>query len=56
MKSHRTFTVTRHTKGNKSKAASSLFLVNIIAKLERTLSNVYQNKDKHRTPQTMGGS
>ena len=33
-KSHRTFTVTRHLKDNKSKATSSLFLVKTIAKLE----------------------
>ena len=51
------FTVTRHPKNNKNKATSSLFLVKMIAKLERTQSNAYQNKDQHRTiPQTMGGT
>ena len=37
--SHRTFTVTRYQEDNKSKETSSLFLVNMITKLERTLSN-----------------
>ena len=35
----------------KANATSSLFLVKIIAKLERTLSNVYKTKTKHRNPQ-----
>ena len=48
-KSHKTFTVTRHPKDNKSKSITSLFLVKIIAKLERTQRNEYQNKDQHRT-------
>ena len=33
-----------------NKTISSLFLVKMIAKLERTQSNAHQNKDKHRTP------
>ena len=33
---YRAFIVTRHPKDNKSKATSSLFLVKMIAKLERT--------------------
>ena len=45
-KSYKTFTVTRHLKNNKSIATSSLFLVKMITKLERTHSNEY----KHRTP------
>ena len=53
-KSYMTFTVTRHPNDNKSKATGSLFLVKIIAKLERTLGNAYQNKDKHRTPTKKG--
>ena len=55
-KSHRTFTVTRHPKDNKSKASNSLFLVKMITKLERTYSNAYQNKDQHRTPSNNGGT
>ena len=43
-KSHRTLTVTRHQKDNKSKATSSLFPVKLIAKLEMTHSNAYQNR------------
>ena len=35
---------------NKSKATSSLFLFNMIAKLERTQSNAQQNKDKTQNP------
>ena len=53
-KSHRTFTVTSHPKNNKSKAISSLFLIKMIAKLERTQSNAYQNKDQHRNPSDNG--
>ena len=53
-KSHRTFTVTRHLKDNKSKAISSLFFVNMIAKPERTQSNAYQNENEHRTPRSQG--
>ena len=51
-KTHKTLTVTRHLKDNKSKAISSLslFLVKMIAKLERTQSIEYKNKDQHRTP------
>ena len=49
-KSHRTFTVTRHQKDNKSKATSALFLVKIIAKLERTQSNAYQKKRPTQNP------
>ena len=48
--------ITIYPKDNKSKATSSLFLVNMIARLERTLSNEYHKKDQHRTPQTMGGT
>ena len=55
-KSHRTFTVTRHPKDNKSKTASSLFLFKMIAKLERTQSNAQQNRDKHRTPRPSGST
>ena len=50
-----TFTVTRHPKENKSKATSSLFLVKMIAKLERTIRNAHQNKNQQKNPQTMGG-
>ena len=32
------------------KATSSLFLFKMTAKLGRTQSNAYQNKDKHITP------
>ena len=32
-----------------------LFLAKMIAKLERTHSNEYQNQDQHRNLQTMGG-
>ena len=53
-KSHGTFTVTRHSKENESKATSSLFLAKMIAKLKRTLSNAHQNKDPHRTPTSNG--
>ena len=35
-KSYRTFTVTRHPKDKKGKSTSSLFLVKLIEKLERT--------------------
>ena len=52
-KSYRTFSVTRHPKDNNSKATNSPFLVNMIAKPERTQSNAHQNKDQLRTPQTM---
>ena len=38
----------------KRKATSSLFLFKMIARLERTQSNVYQNKDQHRTPTNNG--
>ena len=38
-KSHRTLTVKRHQDDNQSKATSFLFLVKIIAKIERTPSN-----------------
>ena len=34
--------------------ALSLSPFKLIAKLERSKRNVYKNKDKHRTPQTMG--
>ena len=34
----------------KSKATSSLFLVKMVAKLERIYSNAYQRKDLHRIP------
>ena len=47
-KSYMTFTVTRHSKDNKDKATSSHFLIKMIAKLERTKRNAYQNKDQHR--------
>ena len=43
-KSHRTFTVTRHPKDNKSKATSSLLLFKMIAKLEGTEGNAYQKQ------------
>ena len=36
------------------KATSSLYLVKMITKLERTQSNVYSNKDKHRAPTNNG--
>ena len=49
-------TVTKNLKDNKSKATSSLFIVKIIARLERTQRNEYQNKHQHRTPQTTGGT
>ena len=52
--SHRTFTVTKHPKDNKIKANSSLFIVKMIAKLERTYSNANQNKTNTEPPQTMG--
>ena len=39
-KSHRTFTVTRHPKDNKSKATSSLFIIKMIEELERTTNTV----------------
>ena len=48
-KSHRAFIVKIHLYDNKSKATSFLFLFKMIAKLEWTQSNAYQNKDKHRT-------
>ena len=46
-KGHRAFTVTRHPKVNKSQAINSLLFVKMIAKLEKTPSNAYQ--DKHKT-------
>ena len=49
-KSHRTLTETRHHEDNQSKAISSFFLVNIIAKLERTQSDAYQNKAQTTNP------
>ena len=52
--SHRTSTVTRHQEDNWSKATSSLLLVMMMARLERTQSNVYQSKDQHRTPKNNG--
>ena len=39
---------------NKSKVTSSLFLIKMIAKLEMTQSNAYQNKDQHRKPTKIG--
>ena len=40
------------TSGRQSKATSSLFLIKMIAKLERTQSNAYQNKDQTQNPYT----
>ena len=54
LQSHRTFTVTRHQKNNKRQATSSLILVTMIARLERTQRNAYQSKDKHRIPTNNG--
>ena len=53
-KYHRTLTVTSRHNDNKCKAASSLFRVKMIGKLERTQSNAYQNKDQHRIPTNNG--
>ena len=56
-KSPRTPTVTRHQEDISSNATSSLFLVTMIAKLERPLSNAKQNKDQIQSPHNlMGGT
>ena len=55
-KNHSPHTVTRHTKDNKSKAASSLFLVKTIAKLERYKVILSKTKTNTEPPQTMGGT
>ena len=52
--SHRTCTVTKQPKDNKSHATSYLFQVKMISKLERTQNNAQQNKDKHRIPTNNG--
>ena len=52
---HRTFTVTRHPKGTKSKTTSSFFIVKMIAKLERKQSNALtETKTNQQPSQTMG--
>ena len=53
---HRTFTVRRHLSDNKSKATSSLFLFNTIAKLERTQSNAIKKMTNTEIPQPMGST
>ena len=52
-KSHTT--IMRHQKHKLSKATSSVFPINMIAKLEWILSNVQQNIEQLQTP-TMGGT
>ena len=49
-----TLTVTRQPFDKNSKATSPLSLFKMIAKLERTQSKVYRNKNKHRTSTTNG--
>ena len=53
MTDQRTITVARHQEDTQSKAASSLFPINIMTKLERTKRNVLQNKAQTQNP-TMG--
>ena len=45
-KSPRTLTEKRYHKDNKRKETSSHFLFMMIAEIERTQSNAYQNKDQ----------
>ena len=52
-KSH--ITNTRHQEDKKSKATSSLFLIKMIAELERTQSNVQQNMEQTQNP-TIGST
>ena len=47
--------ITRHQEDKQSKAISSLFPIKIIAKLERTHSNVQQNMEQTQNP-TMGST
>ena len=47
-KSHKTVSVSRHLKDNKSKVTSSHFLVKIISKLERIQSNLITSELKVR--------
>ena len=50
MTGHRTIAVARHQEPTQSKATISLFLINMMTKLERTQSTVLQNKEQTQTP------
>ena len=49
-KSHRAITVTRHQEDKQSKSNSSLFLMKVIAKLERIQNTTQQNMEQTQNP------
>ena len=55
-RNHETEAATWHHEDNKSKAISSLFPSEMIAKLERIQSTEQHNKDQTKSPQTMGAT